>query len=262
MPATGRRFGLGRGPDGFDTRFDPQLAARANVAYLNERFAEFNTDLAMALAAYNGGEGRMARLHRQTGGSGFWSNGVQRQLPLETRDYVPMVLAAAWLFLHPEDYGLEFPSGDSAPGELLLQRPASINELAICLGGSGTRSGWFRTLRNLNPQFDPTTILPVGKVLQAPTALVEDYTRHCLDGARAELAAEVARARAAVPTQVASAVVPASGGYTVRKGDTLASIARSRRCPSPQTLARANGISAPKYLIRPGQRLSLQGCRG
>jgi membrane-bound lytic murein transglycosylase D len=262
MPATGRRFGLGRGPDGFDTRFDPQLAARANVAYLNERFKEFNTDLAMALAAYNGGEGRMSRLHRQTGGKGFWSPGVQRQLPLETRDYVPMVLAAAWLFLHPEEYGLEFPTGDSAPGELLLQRPASLNELAICLGGSGTRSGWFRTLRNLNPQFDPTTVLPAGKVLQAPTALVEDYGRHCVAGQRAELAADIARARAAVPTQVASAVVPASGGYTVRKGDTLASIARSRRCPSPQTLARANGISAPKYLIRPGQRLSLQGCRG
>ncbi len=260
MPATGRRFGLGRDANGFDTRFDPQLATRANVAYLNERFAELNTDLAMALAAYNGGEGRMARLHRQSGAAGFWSERIQRQLPAETRDYVPMVLAAAWLFLHPEDYGLQFDAGASEPSELRLQRPASLNELAICLGGEGTRSGWFRTLRNLNPQHDPTTLLPAGAVLDAPSALVSAYQASCVSGPRAELAVDIARARAAIPTQVASA--RAGGRYVVRKGDSLASISRKQGCGSPQQLARANGIAAPKFLIRPGQTLSLQGCRG
>jgi len=265
MPATGRRFGLGRDANGFDTRFDPQLATRANVAYLNERFAELNTDLAMSLAAYNGGEGRMARLHRSSGGKSYWSEGIQRQLPAETRDYVPMVLAAAWLFLHPEEYGLEFERGVVEPSELLLTRPASLNELAICLGSSGTRNGWFRTLRNLNPQFDPSLLLPAGRTLLAPAALVAAYQQHCLSGPRAELALDIARARAAIPTQVASAMASSNNGgvrYVVRKGDTLASIARSRRCGSPQSLARSNAIKAPNYLIRPGQSLSLQGCQG
>lgn len=263
MPATGRRFGLGRREDGFDTRFDPQLATRANVMYLNERFAEFNTDLAMSLAAYNGGEGRLGRLHRQTGGKGFWSSAVQSQLPDETRDYVPMVLAAAWLFLHADEYGLAFPDYAVRPGTLTLEQPSSLNGLAICLGGEGTRNGWFRTLRNLNPHLDPAKPLPPGQALDAPEALIAAYRAHCVDGPRLALASDIAKARAALPTRVASATAPAGGGsYTVRKGDSLASISRARGCPSPQVLARANGISAPKYLIRPGQRLSLEGCRG
>lgn len=262
MPATGRRFGLGRNAEGFDTRFDPQLAARANVRYLNERFAEFNTDLALALAAYNGGEGRMARLHRQTGGKGFWSAQVQSHLPSETREYVPMVLAAAWLFLHPEEYGLEFPRIAMAPSELALERPASLNELAICLGGAGTRNGWFRTLRNLNPRHDPQATLPAGAVLDAPQALVDAYRAHCVDGPRVAIAADIAEARSRVPSAVARAAPTSGAKYTVRRGDTLASIARAHGCGSPQTLARTNGIQPPKYLIRPGQALSLQGCRG
>ncbi len=259
MPATGQRFGLGRNASGFDTRFDPTLAARANVAYLNERFAELNTDLAMALAAYNGGEGRMARIYRQSGGKSYWSSSIQGQLPLETRDYVPMVLAAAWLFLHPEDYGLDFSDADGAPSRLILKRPASLNELAICLGGDGTRNGWFRTLRNLNPQFDPTKLLGAGAELDAPEGLVSAYTQHCLSGPRVDLAVEIARARAALPTQIATA----TGGarHTVRKGDTLAGISRARGCGSPQALARANGIKAPRFMIKPGQTLSLQGCK-
>jgi membrane-bound lytic murein transglycosylase D len=44
MYQTGLGYGLGR-VDGFDTRFDPQLAARASVAYLNDRFAELNHNL-------------------------------------------------------------------------------------------------------------------------------------------------------------------------------------------------------------------------
>ncbi len=259
MPATGRRFGLGRNAEGFDTRYDPQLAARANVRYLNERFAEFNTDLALSLAAYNGGEGRVGRLHRQTGGKSFWTPQVQSQLPSETREYVPMVLAAAWLFLHPEEYGLEFPRYAIEPSEVALERPASLNELAICLGGAGTRNGWFRTLRNLNPRHDPQLALPAGTTLDAPQALVDAYRAHCVDGPRVAIATDIARARSRVPTAVARAT---GASYVVRRGDTVASIARSHGCGSPQTLARANGIQPPKYLIRPGQTLSLQGCRG
>ena len=113
MPATGARFGMGW-RDGFDTRYDPQLAARASVLYFNERFDELGDDLAFAVAAYNGGEGRALRLKREAGDKSFWDPSVYGELPPETRDYVPYVLAAAWLFLHPEEYGLEFPKVDGA----------------------------------------------------------------------------------------------------------------------------------------------------
>ena len=55
MPATGTRFGLYRDETGFDSRFDPQQSARANAAYINERFAELNRNLEYTIAAYNGG---------------------------------------------------------------------------------------------------------------------------------------------------------------------------------------------------------------
>ncbi len=256
MPATGQRLGLGRGADGFDLRFDPARSASANVRYLNERFREFNHDLALALAAYNGGEGRVARLVRNTGRRDFWDPAIRHALPPETRDYVPMVLAAAWLFLHPEDYGLEFPRIDVQPAQLVLERDTSINALAICLGNAGTRNGWFRVLRNLNPRYMPQQAIAAGTALDVPAVLLSPYRERCIDGPAAERAVEIASAAVRHPTQVTPR------GYTVRSGDSLASIARRHGCRSPEALARTNGIAAPKYLIRPGQKLRLDGCRG
>ncbi|HRF84366.1 MAG TPA: transglycosylase SLT domain-containing protein, partial [Pseudoxanthomonas sp.] len=103
MPATGRRFGLGPDGSGFDTRYDPRSAALASAEYLNERLRQLNNDMEMSLAGYNGGEGRALRVHRQAGGTGFWNVSAYEQFPAETRDYVPMVIAAAWLYLHPSE---------------------------------------------------------------------------------------------------------------------------------------------------------------
>lgn len=257
MYSTGLRYGLGQ-VNGFDTRFDPQLATRANVRYLNDRFGEFNHNLELALAAYNGGEGRVGRLYRSSGGKGFWNRKVYAQLPAETRDYVAMVLAAAWLYLHPDRYGLQFPQVDAAPATLNLQAPSSMNELAICLGNAGNRDGWFRPLRNLNPRYEAHTMIPAGTELQVPAIVVPLYRDRCVQGPQIVLAKDLAGARRSnpPPTQLAG------GQYTVRGGDTLASIARRNRCGSPKSLAQANSIRPPRYLIRPGQKLTLTGCRG
>ena len=64
MPATGRRFGLGPDGSGFDTRYDPRLAADAAAVYLNERFAQHGNEIEYWLAAYNGGESRALRIYR------------------------------------------------------------------------------------------------------------------------------------------------------------------------------------------------------
>ena len=260
MPATGARFGLGW-RDGFDTRYDPQLAARASVLYFNERFAELNNDLEFAVAAYNGGEGRALRLKRAAGDKDFWDPSVYATLPPETRDYVPYVLAAAWLFLHPEEYGLEFPQVNGAATVLKLQASASIYQLAICLGGP--REGYFRALRNLNPRYEPHHTIPAGTELRVPVVVPPLYQRSCVSGPRAELA--VALMAASKPT-VASmsappARSPAARTYRVRSGDTLSSIARRHDCAGPDQLARANGLRSP-YVIRAGQRLQLKGCTG
>ena len=290
MPATGRRFGLGPDGTGFDTRFDPRSASLASAEYLNERLGQLNNDVEMSLAGYNGGEGRALRVHRQAGGSGFWNASAYQQFPAETRDYVPMVIAAAWIFLHPRQYGVTFPRVDVRPAPLTLSRPTSIYELTVCLGNSGlrgNRDGYMRALRNLNPRYDADSPIPAGTVLNATTRIAGLYHRHCERGARSDLAQALVRAdvNAALvrdtpagsvevgdvvqmPGAVAdSPPAPAKPkpapvrSYRVAKGDTLGRIAQRHGC-EVKALARANGLKAPGFNVRVGQQLRLEGCKG
>ena len=261
MPATARGYGLARN-SGFDDRFDPTLITQANAAYLNDRFRELNNDLELALAAYNGGEGRMRRL---AGGStrSFWDAPVYNALPPETRDYVPMVLAAAWLFLHPDDYGLEFAKFDARPGDITLERAASINELSVCMGQFGNARGWFRTLRNLNPKYEADTRIDAGVRLDVPEAAARAYAARCRSGVLAQTAAELNAARpplASGSSWVASAPAGSARTHVVRKGETLHAIARRFGCGVP-AVAQANGLRPPRYAIRAGQRLNVPSCR-
>jgi membrane-bound lytic murein transglycosylase D len=257
MPSTGARFGLNRG-GAFDLRFDPAESARANAAYLNERFAELNDNLSLALAAYNGGEGRLARLSRR-GAHDFWSPQVFNALPPETREYVPMVLAAAWLFLHPDQYNLNLPQYDTRSAQATLKAPTSLNEVAVCLGQNGNPRGWFRHLRNLNARWEPHVRLPAGTTLELPLAAFAHYQRDCEGGPKLAMSRTLHDARPPVAPPVARRAPASAATYVVRKGDSLASIARARRC-NVGALANANGIKKPKYMIRIGQKLRLSGC--
>ncbi|MCL7713564.1 transglycosylase SLT domain-containing protein [Stenotrophomonas mori] len=280
MPATGRRFGLGPDGTGFDTRFDARSAAEASASYMIERMGQLNRNIELALAAYNGGEGRAQRVYNQSGGQGFWTESVYSQFPGETKDYVPMVIAAAWIFLHPQQYGVEFPKVNAQPATIRLAKSTTIYELTICLGSTGTRDGYMRVLRNLNPRYEADGWIPAGTPINATTRIATLYNRQCVSGPRADLAravitadlnAAIKRPQAAayngnvavgdVQSMAAAAAAPrpATRSYTVAKGDTLGRIASRFQCQVP-TLARANGLRAPAYAIRPGQSLKLEGC--
>ena len=200
MPATGRRFGLGPDGSGFDTRYDPRMSAQAAAEYFSERYAELNNNIEMSLAAYNGGEGRALRVYQSTGGRSFWDADVYSQFPAETRDYVPMVIAAAWLYLHPREYGVRFPRVSDRPGQIKLEKQTSFNEMTICMGNARGTDGYLRALRNMNPRYSPDTALAAGTVLNATTAMARAYNWNCTSGRRAELAHELmaADARSAI----------------------------------------------------------------
>ena len=283
MPATGSRLGLGPDGRGFDTRYDPRASADAAAVYLGERYAELGNNIELWLAAYNGGEGRARRVHREFGGRSFWEPDVYSQFPPETRDYVPMVIAAAWLYLHPREYGLTFPRVDGRPATIELKRPASIYELTICLGNGNTRDGYMRVLRNLNPQYEAEAWIPAGTRLNGTVRMAGLYERWCTRGARADLARQlvgsdpstagrvrvgnveavtlpdgtVLQQAVAAPAPPAPAV-PAT--HRVAAGETLVAIARRYSCDT-KSLAAANGIKPPRYTVRQGQQLKLQGCR-
>ncbi|OEZ01075.1 MULTISPECIES: transglycosylase SLT domain-containing protein [Stenotrophomonas] len=298
MPATGRRFGLGPDGTGFDTRFDARSAAEASASYLNERMRELNNNVELSLAGYNGGEGRAGRVYRQNVGQSFWVDNVYNQFPAETKDYVPMVIAAAWIYLHPQQYGVDFPKVSAQPATIRLAKSTTIYELTICLGSTGTRDGYMRALRNLNPRYEADGWIPAGTIINATTRIAGLYNRYCVSGPRADLArtlitadlnAAIVRPTAAsytgnvavgsvvpmagvqsstpVPTAPAAPVaVPAAKpkpkavkSHKVGKGETLGRIAEKFDC-DVRELAKANGLKAPAYALRQGQSIKLQGC--
>jgi len=267
MYATGSRFGLST-VDGFDQRFDPRLSAHANAAYINEQLAVFNDNLELVLGAYNGGEGAMQRLAARNPNAGFWDAKIYFEVNPETRDYVPMVLAAAWLFLHPERYHLTFPKIDGKAAAIALAVPSSIDELTVCLGQEGNPNGWFRTLRNLNPQYEPQQPIAAGTRMELPARLVPAYEKSCAGGKWVELAIELHSAAAPVaPAGFARTERPARGSssaknssaktYVVKKGETLSAIAHKLGCGSVGELAGPNRIKGPAYAVKPGQTLQV-----
>lgn len=261
MYATGVRFGLNN-ESGFDMRFDPAASAQANADYINEQLKIFNNNLELTIGAYNGGEGRMRRLVGDDTSVSFYDPRIYDQLSQETRDYVPSVLAAAWLFLHPDSYNLKFPKVDGVPGSITLKRPASLSELTVCLGTTaGMYGGWFRTLRNLNPRLAPEVTQPAGSVLQVPKPLQRVYAARCVDGPWPILASDLHNAVVPVVAAPKPPLVKAlpERSYKVRRGDTLDSIVRKLQCSSVREVSQMNGLR--HHRIGVGQVLRLPRCR-
>ncbi len=92
MPVTAARYGLTVEPLN-DHRTHPEKSTRAAARYLRDLYQQFG-DWKLALAAYNWGEGKVQRVINKTGLRDFDEIARRDLLPLETRNYVPAVLAA------------------------------------------------------------------------------------------------------------------------------------------------------------------------
>src|SRR5688572_13906152 len=107
MSGTGRENGLRL--DWFiDERSDPEKATVAAAKYLSTLSEMFEGDWHLALASYNGGPGRVQRALKRAKAGDFWSLAAKGTvLPRETRDYVPMILAAIVIARNPTQYGFD-----------------------------------------------------------------------------------------------------------------------------------------------------------
>jgi len=92
MPATAQRFGLTVTAQQ-DQRFDTDASTRAAIRYLAFLYRKFDGDMALTLAAYNAGEGRVARAIKAAGSRSF----PELTLPQETQTYVSRFYALSHL---------------------------------------------------------------------------------------------------------------------------------------------------------------------
>jgi membrane-bound lytic murein transglycosylase D len=90
----------------YDQRFDPEQSTRAYARYIKFLYNQLG-DWYLAMAAYDWGAGNVQRAVQRTGYADFWELYRRNVLPQETKNYVPIILAAAIVAKNPKQYGLD-----------------------------------------------------------------------------------------------------------------------------------------------------------
>jgi membrane-bound lytic murein transglycosylase D len=229
MKGTGVENGLAQ--DWYiDERSDPEKATVAAARYFKTLHKMFG-DWHLAMASYNGGPGRMQRAIKRSGRDDFWSlTATSRYLPRETRDYVPMILAAVIIAKNPVKYGFDVATVTASATETVAVPPAvDLRRLAEWAGISVDE------IQQLNPELRRWTTPLRG----------EDYALTVPEGT-----AEVIRERL---TAAAPGTLNALQWHSVKRGETLTTISRKLRV-SRTDLAEANYLK-PTSRVTTGQRL-------
>lgn len=147
IPETGKRFGLKKSHS-YDGRRDVYASTRAAIKYLKRLHEKFD-DWLLAIAAYNCGEGAVAKAiqknmnrHKPTD---FWS----LDLPEETRAYVPRLIAVSRVFAENEKYGVLLRH---MPNEALFKAVKMTEPLDLALAADAADIS-IEKLFELNPGF-------------------------------------------------------------------------------------------------------------
>jgi membrane-bound lytic murein transglycosylase D len=90
----------------FDERFDPEKSTHAYARYMKSLYAELG-DWYLAMAAYDWGPANVQKAVERTGYADFWELYHRNVLPEETKNYVPIIIAAAIMAKNPQQYGLQ-----------------------------------------------------------------------------------------------------------------------------------------------------------
>ena len=253
MPATGKLFGL-EVNSLVDERMDPLKSTEAACRFLNSMYAIYH-DWNLVIAAYNCGSGNVNKAIRRAGGKrDFWS--IYPYLPRETRNYVPIFIAANYAMNYGQDHGI-----CKAPAEktmltdtILTTRRLHLKQVSENLGIE------IEELRRLNPQYS-RDILPGGKAytLCLPSEKVGLY----IDQEDSILAYKADSLINNRRTEIDMAKVTSVNGsyrangvtyYTIKRGDTLGGIAKRFHCTVKQ-LKQWNGLKNDN--IREGRKLKI-----
>jgi membrane-bound lytic murein transglycosylase D len=214
-----------------DERSDPEKATQAAARYLKTLHGMFDGDWHLALASYNGGPYRVQRALKRQKVDDFWALAARgaKALPRETREYVPMILAAMIVARNPAQYGISFTADPPIEYEkVVVPKAVDLRRVAEWTGTS------IDEIQQLNPELRRWT-----------TPVRYEYEIKVPKGTAGALQARLAE----TPETELTAVK----WYTVRRGESLASIARKLKV-SRVDLAEANSLST-RSRVRTGQSL-------
>jgi membrane-bound lytic murein transglycosylase D len=239
---TGRRYGLA--VDGsVDERNHPERATEAALDYLQDLHDRFDSWY-LAAAAYNTGENRIARIMKEEFGTekAFGEGAYYRiwnRLPAETRDYVPLMIAAARITKDPARYGFDHvePEAPLKYDEVVTDASMTFSQIAAAAGVE------VDDVRLLNPYLkNSRTPGDRRVVVRLP------------EGASGSFQVNWPRYLSKTVTRMASSRTPVSRApsYRVRRGDSLGGIAQKNGL-SVGELRRLNGLKSDR--IYEGQRL-------
>lgn len=232
MPATGRLYDL-RVDWWIDERRNPYKSTHSATKYLSKLYNQFD-DWYLALAAYNAGEGRVARGLRKSGTDNFYDLADTRYyLHRETRNYVPKFQAILKIVRNLKSLGFEPINWEADPEPAKIEVKGGTDLLALA---KACNMSWDE-FRRLNPAFrrlvsppgvDVSVYLPEAKHAQAKKYLAKPGSR------------------------------PYEGfhRYQVRKGDSWWKI--SRRYGVPISVLKKMNKSRSN-IIRPGQWVMVPG---
>jgi membrane-bound lytic murein transglycosylase D len=270
-----------------DERFDPEKSTRAYARYMKYIYAQLG-DWYLSMAGYDWGTGNVQRAVQKTGYADFWELYKRNNLPSETKNYVPEILAAIIIANHPTQYGFDEITLDPP----VLTDTVTINYSADLRLVSDIVGVPVDELVALNPSLlrmdtPPDTEfdlhLPAGtvalfqeKIAAIPVSKRTSWRYHKVtpDDTLASVAHTYSVSVSAladanqldntskleglealvVPVPAAAAPSSHTVYYTTRRGDTLVSVA-DRFGISLSQLRRWNKLAASGVRVEPGRRL-------
>src|SRR5687768_27323 len=203
-----------------DERADPEKATVAAAKYLKTLHKMMDGDWHLALASYNGGPGRVQRAMKRSGRDDFWQlTATTRFLPRETRDYVPLILAAIIIARNPAQYGMNIEPVEAPRVErVTLANAVDLRRVAEWAGVP------VQALQDLNPELRrwTTPVRATNYQLRVP-----------------EGSADIVQAQ--IDQTDLNALAPLNW-HVVKRGETLLTISRKLKV-SRADLAEANYLS-------------------
>ena len=225
-----------------DERFDPEKSTRAYARYMKFIYDQLG-DWYLSMAGYDWGSGNVQRAVEKTGYADFWELYRRNNLPAETKNYVPEILAAIIIANHPTQYGFDEVTLDPP----VLTDTATINYPVDLRLVSDLVGAPVDELMALNPS-----------LLRLTTPPDASFDLHLPAGTGALFTQRIA----AIPEGRRNAW----RYHHVAAGDTLASVAREYHVTAADLaaanqLGESDGVEGVEALVVPTQPLAAPAAR-